>query len=120
MSNDTDDDFILELQKQFFLDCKELFSTAESSLIEFESSQSKEALKALLRSLHSIKGGARAVGFDALAIFMHEMESQIVQQNNSIDINYFLKKLDSVVEHVNLLAQNKHKNAEDVLKKAAS
>jgi len=116
MNNKIDAEFILELQKQFFVDCRDLFTSIENSLMELEKTHSNEQLKSLLRGLHSVKGGARAVGFDSLANYVHEIESQLNQLKNSIDINLFLRKLDLMVEHINLMEQDKKLKAETILK----
>ena len=61
-----------ELQGIFFLECEELLASAEQSVETLrEGDGSDDAIHALFRSVHSIKGGAGAFGMDKLAKFAH-------------------------------------------------
>lgn len=65
-----------ELQGIFFLECEELLASAEQSVETLrEGDGSDDAIHALFRSVHSIKGGAGAFGMDKLAKFAHAFES---------------------------------------------
>jgi two-component system chemotaxis sensor kinase CheA len=69
----TDED---DLKRIFFLECDELLASAEQSVESLRSeSAPEEAINALFRSVHSIKGGAGAFGMDLLAKFAHAFES---------------------------------------------
>lgn len=71
MSTEEDD-----LKRIFFLECEELLASAEQSVEALRSeSAPAEAINALFRSVHSIKGGAGAFGMDRLARFAHAFES---------------------------------------------
>lgn len=64
------------LKRIFFLECDELLASAEQSVESLRSDSSPEdAINALFRSVHSIKGGAGAFGMDRLAKFAHAFES---------------------------------------------
>ena len=64
-----------DLKRIFFLECEELLGSAESSVESLRSEASAEAINALFRSVHSVKGGAGAFGMDRLAKFAHAFES---------------------------------------------
>ncbi len=70
MSTEEDD-----LKRIFFLECEELLAAAESSVEQLRNAASAEAINALFRSVHSVKGGAGAFGMDKLAKFAHAFES---------------------------------------------
>lgn len=70
MSTDEED-----LKRIFFLECEELLGSAEGSVESLRSQASPEAINALFRSVHSVKGGAGAFGMDRLAQFAHAFES---------------------------------------------
>lgn len=64
------------LKRIFFLECDELLASAEQSVESLRNDSSpEEAINALFRSVHSIKGGAGAFGMDRLARFAHAFES---------------------------------------------
>ena len=64
------------LKRIFFLECDELLASAEESVESLRNDSSpEEAINALFRSVHSIKGGAGAFGMDRLAKFAHAFES---------------------------------------------
>lgn len=64
-----------DLKRIFFLECEELLGSAESSVESLRNEASPEAINALFRSVHSVKGGAGAFGMDRLAKFAHAFES---------------------------------------------
>ncbi|MBL8831312.1 MAG: Hpt domain-containing protein, partial [Rhodospirillales bacterium] len=71
MSSDEDD-----LQRIFFLECEELVASAEQSVETIRGGEAADdAINALFRAVHSIKGGAGAFGLDRLAKFAHAFES---------------------------------------------
>jgi two-component system, chemotaxis family, sensor kinase CheA len=64
------------LRRIFFLECEELLGAAEQSVESLRNEAApEEAINALFRSVHSIKGGAGAFGMDKLAKFAHAFES---------------------------------------------
>lgn len=115
MSNTLSKEFVQELQNQLFEESKDFFSDLENSLIELERSENIEARKKILRTLHSIKGSSRAVGFEALASYAHQLETSISNSTEKFDYNHMFQALDRMIEHVNLLKQNKIIEANRVL-----
>ncbi len=113
--NVLDKKIVQQLQEQFFEECSDLFSAVENSLLEIEKSGGDDDRKTLLRSLHSIKGSSRAVGFEALAVFAHQLETQISNSQNKLDFSFMFQALDLMVEYVKLLKQNQIKEADQIL-----
>ncbi|MBL8832008.1 MAG: chemotaxis protein CheA [Rhodospirillales bacterium] len=65
-----------DLQRIFFLECEELVASAEQSVETLRAGGTQDdAINALFRAVHSIKGGAGAFGLDRLAKFAHAFES---------------------------------------------
>ncbi len=65
-----------DLQRIFFLECEELVASAEQSVETLRGGGTvDDAINALFRAVHSIKGGAGAFGLDRLAKFAHAFES---------------------------------------------
>ncbi len=64
-----------ELRRTFFDECSELLQDIENGLTEMrEGSGSDEAVHAVFRGVHSVKGGAGIFGFEALVEFSHVFE----------------------------------------------
>lgn len=64
-----------ELRQIFLLECEELVTLAESSVETLRAAPSEDAIHALFRAVHSVKGGAGAFGLDRLASFAHVFET---------------------------------------------
>ncbi len=64
-----------ELRQIFLLECEELVTLAESSVETLRAAPTEDAIHALFRAVHSIKGGAGAFGLDHLASFAHVFET---------------------------------------------
>ncbi len=116
MNKELDNKFIKEMQSQFFEECEELFAAAESSLLKMENSRDSVHLESFLRYLHSIKGGARAVGFDSLTIFCHSFETFISKSNGKHDFKYLFRVLDLLVKHIQYLRLDKINEADQLIK----
>jgi two-component system chemotaxis sensor kinase CheA len=69
-------DHLGEIKQTFFQECEEQLSELESGLLSIEDGNyDAETVNAVFRSVHSIKGGAAAFGFDGLVAFVHVFES---------------------------------------------
>lgn len=67
---------LAEIKQTFFQECEEQLSELETGLLKIEEgSHDAETVNAVFRSVHSIKGGAAAFGFDNLVGFVHVFES---------------------------------------------
>ena len=63
-------------QQTFVAECHELLADMESALLTLEKNpQDPDAIGAVFRAAHTIKGSAGAFGFDAIVEFTHVMES---------------------------------------------
>ncbi len=70
------DDQLEDFKKTFFEESTDLLSMAEMHLMDLSITEpSAESLGAIFRSVHSIKGGAGAFGFERLVKFTHSFES---------------------------------------------
>ena len=65
-------------RRTFFEECADLLAQAEQQLASLaEAPTDAEAMAAIFRAVHSIKGGAGAFGFDRLVAFAHVFESTL-------------------------------------------
>ena len=65
-----------QFRKTYFEECAELLDALQANLDSLANgSGDNDTLHAIFRSVHSIKGGAGAFGFDALVAFSHVFES---------------------------------------------
>ncbi len=65
-----------EFKQTYFQECDELLADLESHLMALQDGVTEvETLHAAFRSIHSIKGGAGAFGFDRLVSFSHTFET---------------------------------------------
>ena len=67
-----------QFKQTFFQECDELLGDLETQLMALEDgSADAEALHAVFRAIHSIKGGAGAFGFNRLVSFAHAFETML-------------------------------------------
>lgn len=67
-----------QFKQTYFTECEELLADLEEHLLTLEEDGSDvEALHAVFRAIHSIKGGAGAFGFDRLVTFAHTFETTL-------------------------------------------
>lgn len=87
----------------------------ESALMELDPDNiESEAINAIFRSAHSIKGGGATFGFTALAEFTHVLETVLDQIRSgqrgmsADDVNLFLQSVDCMREMIALLQDNRN------------
>jgi two-component system chemotaxis sensor kinase CheA len=105
------------LKQTFFLECEELLTSAEESLDALSrGADSEDAVNALFRYVHSIKGGARAFDLTKLADFSHAFESymsclrkgeQVVDEES---VRLLFDAVDSLVELVQAARETRDTN----------
>jgi len=61
--------------KEFMIDASEAIETIEQHLIAYENENSLEALNAIFRAVHTLKGDADYIGLKMFAGFTHSLES---------------------------------------------
>jgi two-component system chemotaxis sensor kinase CheA len=69
------DDPFAQFKDTYINECYELLTDMEDKLLGLDESADAETLNAIFRCAHSIKGGAGAFGFDAIAAFTHILEA---------------------------------------------
>jgi two-component system chemotaxis sensor kinase CheA len=68
------------VQQTYIVESRELLRDMESALLRLEKApQDAEAITAVFRAAHTIKGSSGAVNFDAIVAFTHAMESVLEQ-----------------------------------------
>jgi chemotaxis protein histidine kinase CheA len=73
----SDDEFLESLRQDFVTESQDLLENAESHLLDMEKDKNPQHLIEVNRSLHSLKGSARAVGYTDYADLVHNLESNI-------------------------------------------
>ncbi|MCM2280069.1 MAG: chemotaxis protein CheA [Oligoflexia bacterium] len=82
------DDFEKELKEGFLQEAEQLLLDAEQCFLSLESlatnpsSGDRSIIEKIFRLAHSLKGSARAVGFEDIGHFTHELESLLVKVKN--------------------------------------
>lgn len=96
-----------EIQQIFFVECEESLAAAEAGLDACKSgTQDDDTINAIFRAVHSIKGGAGAFGFTALAAYTHTFETLLSDvRDGLVDVapltDLLLRALDTLSDHVN-------------------
>ena len=100
--------------KAFFEEAQEHVAALESQLVTVDiRAPDNEALNAIFRAVHSIKGGAAAFGHRPLAEFTHDFESildRVRKGKLSLSkpmVDVFLKAGDAIGDHVEALSQDR-------------
>ncbi|MGK5085881.1 chemotaxis protein CheA [Bdellovibrionota bacterium FG-1] len=74
------DDFELELKNGFLEEASQLLTDAEQCFLTLETApEDASILEKIFRLAHNLKGSAKAVGFDQLGEFTHELESYLLK-----------------------------------------
>lgn len=74
------DDFEKEIKAGFLEEASQLMADTEKCFLQLESEpQNPELLEQIFRLAHNLKGSAKAVGFDQLGAFTHELESYLLK-----------------------------------------
>ncbi|RIV92878.1 chemotaxis protein CheA [Aurantiacibacter xanthus] len=97
----------IDIQAIFFDECEESLQAAEAGLDACKAgTQDSETINAIFRAVHSIKGGAGAFGYEALASYTHVFENLLgdVREGTvpvtSDLVDMLLLALDSLRDHV--------------------
>ena len=96
-----------EIQAIFFIECDEALAAAEVALDRCRAGGADhEAVNAIFRAVHSIKGGAGAFGFEALQAYTHGFETLLSDvRDGSVSVTeplvaLLLRALDLLGDHV--------------------
>lgn len=72
-----------EIKLCFLEEGEQVIEEMETLLLDLEqASDKKETFDGIFRTVHNVKGSARAVGFDALGAFCHELETYLLVYKN--------------------------------------
>jgi two-component system chemotaxis sensor kinase CheA len=71
-----------EILKVFFEECAEGLQAMETGLLNLDASTDRDAIDAIFRAAHSIKGGAGMFGFMEITQFTHAVETLLDQMRN--------------------------------------
>lgn len=105
-------DAFAQFKDTYITECLELLAKMEEDLLGLDESASVDTLNAIFRCAHSIKGGAGAFGFTAIAQFTHILEAlldklregKLAVTRELTDI--LLRARDVVLEMVNAARSN--------------
>lgn len=107
------DDFEKELKQGFLEEAEQAITEVEQCFLIFESNpEDKPTLDKIFRLAHNLKGSAKAVGFEEMGQFTHELESFLLKlKNNELKIKPSTVSLllvcnDHLMKMVNELKQN--------------
>ena len=101
--NDDDLEFLKTLQLEFIGETTETLLQCEDCLIKYEKQKSPDVLREYLRCLHSIKGSARAVEFEKIAMTIHKVEGLGGKPDDEHFIELSLKSIDTLRESLELI-----------------
>jgi two-component system, chemotaxis family, sensor kinase CheA len=108
------DDFLKEIQEGFLVEARDLLSHVESLFLQLEKNPSDLGIyEQLARLAHNFKGSGKAVGFDSLSKFSHELENLLIALKNGKRepspgvVSLLLKSCDLLQQHLRELENNK-------------
>lgn len=98
-------DELAQFRATYIAECKELVKDMEESLVNLDQeSADTEALNAIFRCAHSIKGGAGAFNLTRLAAFTHILEA-VLDQLRTHKLSVTQDLVDILLESVDVLSQ---------------
>ena len=96
-------EFLKTLQLEFIGETSDSLLSCEDCLIKYEKQKSPEVLREYLRVLHSIKGSARAVEFEKIAMTIHKVEGLGSKPDSENFVELSLKSIDTLREAIELI-----------------
>lgn len=109
------DDFEKEIKQGFLEEATELLSGTEQCFLTLERDPSnKGEIEKLFRLAHNLKGSAKAVGFDELGAFTHELETFLLKfKNGTFELTAAsVTVLLECNDHVNVMVAGLKENLE--------
>jgi two-component system chemotaxis sensor kinase CheA len=110
---------ISRFAKAFFEEAQEHVASLEALLVAVDiRAPDEEALNAIFRAVHSVKGGAAAFGHRHLAEFTHDFESildRVRKRSLALTkpmVDVFLKAGDAIGDHLEALAHDREPDLE--------
>jgi two-component system chemotaxis sensor kinase CheA len=99
--------------KEFMIDAEEIAETLEKNILSYEKERSVEALNAIFRAIHNLKGDAAYIGLKVLAQFCHKLETLLEKlrrgkiEASSTIVDILLKGVDIVRQTIECLKTQK-------------
>ncbi len=104
------DDFLKEVQDTFLLESQDLLLNVEALFIKLEKNPNDvEVFNQLSRLAHNLKGSGKAVGFEHIATFSHELENLMLACKNQkivpspLIINLLFRCVDALKNEIDAL-----------------
>jgi two-component system chemotaxis sensor kinase CheA len=103
---------MLQALQSFIVEAQELLVSMEQGLLELDAGADPEAVNALFRAAHTIKGSAGLFGLDGVVRFTHHLESLLDQmrdgkvETNGGVVNTLLDGRDHLAGLIEQVAQN--------------
>lgn len=108
------DAFLIEIQDSFLSESKDLLASIETLFLKLEKNPNdRESYVILARLAHNFKGSGKAVGFDSLAEFCHELENLLVALRNgemkpsAQIVDLLLECIDQLKDDIRVLSADK-------------
>gem|GEM_PF-220668 len=99
------DDYIAQAQRTFFDEAVELLEESEDILLRLEEdAHDNEAIHALFRAVHTIKGSAGSVELPELAEFTHEVEA-LLQPVRAGEISITSEMIDVLLQAKDIISE---------------
>ncbi len=109
----SDDELMLEIQAGFLIEAKEMLDQTEDSFLALEKDpENRAVLETIFRCAHNLKGSGKAVGFESLSHFAHQIENLLVKLKlgevaiNPAIIDLLLKCNDQLKQNIEALTQD--------------
>jgi chemotaxis protein histidine kinase CheA len=113
--NAEDQAFLEELRRDFIDEASDLLSKCEESLLNFEKNFDEAYYQEYMRIIHSLKGSARAVEFDAIASTIHLIESLGQKFKGHAFVENSLSSIDGIKDALECIKKNDLSKMEDIL-----
>lgn len=102
MHDEEDLEFLRGLREEFLEECHENLDNLENIMLNYESSADEETLKSFMRTLHSMKGSARAVDLHTMGQVIHLLETLCVNKEADL-VENILKNIDNLRKYADLM-----------------
>jgi chemotaxis protein histidine kinase CheA len=83
--------------------------------MKYEKQKNPEVLREYLRCLHSIKGSARAVEFEKIALTIHRVEGMGAKPDSEHFVELSLKSVDTLKESLELIRSGEEEEMNKIL-----
>jgi chemotaxis protein histidine kinase CheA len=113
--NDDDLEFLKTLQLEFIDETVDSLHQCEGTLMRYEKQKTADDIREYLRLLHSIKGSARAVEFEKIAMTIHKVEGLGSKPDDPNFIELSLASIDTLREAITLIRSGEIEKMDAIL-----